>query len=155
MCLLCLTVVGGPSWRQRKLCFGAFVGLVVGCVGGVRTGMCAGFVLALSHGRLSKLTPVLKSPGVETMTGMIIAAGFIIAPTVQLMIVYLTSKPSRVLSSPFMHETQTQRGLVPHPKSHSSQALILSASASRFFCVGHLRYFSCVEWQGEQSCHPA
>lgn len=75
MCLLRLTVVGGPSWRQRKRCFGAFVGLVVGCVGGVRTGLCAGLVLALSHGKLSKLTPVLKSPGVETMTGMVIAAG--------------------------------------------------------------------------------
>lgn len=102
MCLLHLTVVGGPSWRQGKRCFGALVGLVVGCVGGVRTWLCAGLALALSHGRLCKLTPVLKSPGVETMTGMIIAVGFIIAPTLQLMIVYLTSKPSRVLSSPLL-----------------------------------------------------
>lgn len=51
------------------------MGLVVGCVGGVRTALCAGLAFALSHGRLCKLTTVLKSPGVETMTRMVIAAG--------------------------------------------------------------------------------
>lgn len=40
-----------------------------------------------------------------------------------------------------MHETQAQRGLVPPPRSHSSQASqawVLSASASRLSCVEHL-----------------
>lgn len=64
-----------------------------GWVCGCHTGLCAGSALSLSHGRLCKLTPTLKSPGVETMTGMVIVTGFIMAPTVQLMIVYLTSKP--------------------------------------------------------------
>jgi hypothetical protein len=55
------------------------------------------------------------------MTGMIVATGFLIAPTVQLMIAYLTSKPSEYYHHPlFMHETQAQRGLVPPPKSRSS-----------------------------------
>lgn len=79
------------------------------------------------------------------MTGMIIAVGFVMAPTVHLMIVYLTSKPLECYHPLFMHEeTQAQRGLVSRLKSHSSQTWVIPASASGLSSVGILSTFPAV-----------
>lgn len=129
MCLLHLAAVVGPGWWLFR---GPVRPRWVGRVPSLGSVPAVGFV---------KLTSDLKSPSGDSDRD-VNTSRFVMAPTVHLMIVYLTPKPLGCYHPLFMHEkTQALRGLVSRLKSHSSQTWVLPASASGLSYVGTLSIF--------------